>query len=181
MLSQELQQYIVPKVRVGQFIAGGLLMGVIMFSGCISLIANWENYGQPLKLLTLIGAVAGFSVFILSLLLPILFSKVPTKLEVLKKASNFDELDKDAQDKVTADLILNMLATEKIVRGALIEGAIFLNVVVFLLEPHLVSLVVVGAGFLLMLVMFPRVSRVLAKTEDRIRDFRDQNSLATTH
>ncbi|MFK7767864.1 MAG: hypothetical protein AB8B55_11635 [Mariniblastus sp.] len=172
MLSQELQQHVAPRIRVMQAIVAAIIMGAIMFCVCIGFIANWENYGEPMRLLTLIGGFAGVCIYILSFVLPFMFSKVPTSNEVEAKGG-----DPGKQSETIINLILNMVTAEIVVRAALIDGAIFLNLVVFLLDPHIVSLVIAGIGILLLLFLLPRSSKIVSVVEDRLQDFGDQKSM----
>ena len=169
MLSQEQQQQIAPKIQVAQIIGAAMVMGAIFFSVGICFVANWEEIGV-LKLITLIGAFTGFTIFVLSFIISFMFPKIPAGKEITVSGD-------ENRETAAIDSILRIMTTEAIVRAALIEGAILLNLMVFMLEPHLISLVVVGIGILLMAALIPWPTKAMSRVEDRLRDFRDSEAL----
>ncbi len=157
MLTPEQITAIQPKLVVIQLIAAALITGVLVFAGVICAVADWGGLNDRLKMLSLIGAVSGVFMFVLSVVAPKVF------------ASGQAESGPAASDQ--PDVIkthLNSLLTETLIRFALIEAAIFLNSMVFMIESHRVSLVVVGIGILVMLFCFPRRSNMIAVIEDRL-------------
>lgn len=172
MLSQEQHQRVVAKTRMAQLVGAAMVLGAIFCGGCICLLANWENYGV-LKLITLVGGLTGISIFVLSFIIPFVFPKIPASKDI-KESSNVEN-----RDDAVIDSIMQMIFTESITRGAIIEGAILLNMMVFMLEPHLIPLVVAGIGILLMLLLIPWPSRAVSKVEDRLREFRERENLST--
>jgi hypothetical protein len=142
-----------------QIVAGALLVGVLILTGIIFLIVDSERLGNPLKMLTLIASVTAAAMFGLSVVAPGMFaSGTPASVEN-------DESDRQAAIKTAA----NAIFVETLIRFFLIEAAIFLNLMVFFIEPHYASLVVVGIGVLLMLIFFPRQSKMAAAVEDQLR------------
>jgi hypothetical protein len=142
-----------------QIVAGALLVGVLILTGIIFLIVDSERLGNPLKMLTLIASVTAAAMFGLSVVAPGMFaSGTPASVET-------DESDRQAAIKTAA----NAIFVETLIRFFLIEAAIFLNLMVFFIEPHYASLVVVGIGVLLMLIFFPRQSKMAAAVEDQLR------------
>jgi hypothetical protein len=157
MLTPEQITDIRPKLVVIQIIATALIIGVIVFAAVIFAIVDWGNLNARLKMLSLIGTVTGIFMFGLSIVAPKVFA---SGNDVAPPA------DSDQSDAIKS--ILDSLMAENVIRFALIEAAIFLNLMVFMIEPHRAALVVVGIGILLMLICFPRQSRMITTIENRL-------------
>lgn len=159
MLNDDQMTILRPRMLSTQIVAGALLVGVLILTGIIFLIVDSERLGNPLKMLTLIASVTAAAMFGLSVVAPGMFaSGTPASVEN-------DESDRQAAIKTAA----NAIFVETLIRFFLIEAAIFLNLMVFFIEPHYASLVVVGIGVLLMLIFFPRQSKMAAAVEDQLR------------
>ncbi len=159
MLNDDQMTILRPRMLSTQIVAGALLVGVLILTGIIFLIVDSERLGNPLKMLTLIASVTAAAMFGLSVVAPGMFaSGTPASVET-------DESDRQAAIKTAA----NAIFVETLIRFFLIEAAIFLNLMVFFIEPHYASLVVVGIGVLLMLIFFPRQSKMAAAVEDQLR------------
>jgi hypothetical protein len=144
-----------------QVVAGALLLGVLILSGVIFVaLVDLNDLNPAVKMLTLIGAVAGVSLYCVSLVLPKLFSAA-----VNKSGSDSETVQRNA---VTS--IMRSLTTENIARLALIEGGVFLNAVVMILEPHKVTIGILIAGIVLMLLLFPRRGKLISTLEDRLSE-----------
>ena len=157
MLTPEQIADIRPKLVLIQTIAAALIIGVVVFAAVIFAIVDWGNLNDRLKMLSLIGAVTGIFMFGLSIVAPKIF------------ASGRDAAPPADSDQSNAiKPILESLMAENLIRFALIEAAIFLNLMVFMIESHRAALVVVGIGILLMLICFPRQSKMITTIEDRM-------------
>ena len=154
MLTPEQIKNIRPKLVAIQFIAAALIVGVVVFAGVMSAIVDWDNINDRFKMLSLIATASGIFMFTLSIVAPKVF------------ASGNEVVDSDPSTAILA--IINTLMVENLIRFALIEAAVFLNLMVFMIEPHRGSLIVVGVGILLMLICFPRQSKMIAVIEDRL-------------
>ncbi len=157
MVSDEQLALMRPKLATARIIAAALIVGVLIFTGLLFVIVDWEKLGEPLKLLTLIGAVTGVALFAMSIFAPGLFAGGAT-------IGTKDATDSEKEVKSLA----NSFVVETLIRYFLIEGAIFLNLMVFMLEPHKASLIVVAIGVLLMLVSYPRQSALIARVENHL-------------
>ena len=159
MLSDDQKAILRPRMLSTQIVAGALLLGVLVLSGIIFLMVDSERLGNPLRMLTLIASVTAAAMFGLSVVAPGMFaSGTPA-------ANDNDGSGNEAAIKTAA----NAIFVETLIRFFLIEAAIFLNLMVFFIEPHYASLVVSGIGVLLMLVFFPRQSKMAAAVEDQIQ------------
>jgi len=162
MLSKEQTQQVAPKLLATQLVIVAMLIGLIALVAviCFALV-DFDNLNPRIKMLTLIGFVAGMLLFGLSVVVPKIFATdVPVK--------GNDE----AAESSAISAIVNAMFTENVARAAVIEGGVFLNAIVFMLEPHIASLVVIGIGVLLMLASFPLRNRQLATLEERFEQFK---------
>ena len=66
-----------------------------------------------------------------------------------------DEVPTDDQVKKAA----GQIASSHVIRSAIIEGGVFLNLMVLLLERNFISVAVIALGFLLLCVLFPTHGR----------------------
>lgn len=158
MLTPEQTTALRPKLFSIQLVAGALIAGAILFAAVIAAITDWNNFNDRFKLLSLIGTVSGILVLGLSLIVPKVFASGDS--DTLKPASNAQSAIND---------MIGSLTVETLIRFALIESAIMLNLMVVMIEPHRASLVIVGIGVLMMLIWFPRQSKMIATIEDRLR------------
>jgi uncharacterized membrane protein len=158
MLTPEQTENIRPKLAVIQMIAAALIVGVIVFAGVIFAIVDWENLNERIKMLSLFGAATGILMFGFSIVAPRVFA-----------SSHHVALPAKPDQSEAIKPVLDSLMAEHIIRFALIEAAIILNLMVFMIEPHRAALVVVGIGILLMLIFFPRQSNMITTLEDRLR------------
>jgi len=76
-----------------------------------------------------------------------------------------DEVPSEAQIKKAAQQIAN----SHVIRSAIIEGGIFLNLMVLLLERNFISVAVIALGFLLLCVLFPTHSRFTNAISRRLK------------
>jgi len=158
MLTDEQVQQIRPRLLTIQAVAAALIVGDLMFAGAISVVVDWENVAERVKMLTLIGMIAGVFIYALSIVVPKVFAS-GTNLRPPTKVVDQEEIASTA----------NTMMTEVLIRFALINGAIFLNLMVFLIEIHIASLVVAAIGLLLMVALFPRQSNMISTIGDRLR------------
>ena len=124
-----------------------MMMFIIVLAPVVLLSADLKSIFGPPKMLTLIAAIGALGMFSMAGVVSKIFGIQPPQ---------------QSDDQATIKLV-NSLSTESLIRIALIEGAVFLNLLVFMLEPQIVSLVVAGIGFLMMLFYFPRNNSVLRK------------------
>lgn len=158
MLTPEQINAIRPKLFTIQLVAATLFVSVVLFAVVISMITDWENLNDRFKMLSLIGTASGTLVLGLSMIVPRVFASGEPETHLPKSD--------DPQQSISS--ILTSLTVETLIRFALIEAAIFLNLVVMMIEPQRASLVIVGIGVLMMLIWFPRKSKMIAVIDDRL-------------
>ena len=157
MLTPDQIDNIRPKLISIQIISAVLIVGALVFTAMICAIVDWDNLNERLKMLSMIGAVSGILMLGMSFVVPKVFSSGEGGLRS-------DNSDQSEVVKTT----LHSLMVENLIRYALIEAALFLNLMVFLIEPHRAALLIVGIGVLTMLICFPRQSKMIAEIENRL-------------
>lgn len=161
MLDQAQITRIKPKLMLIQVVALALILGAMAFAAVSSVIVDWENRNDQIKMLTLFAMTSGLFIFAMSIFIPKFFATNHTAGQHSTRESVSDK---------SVDAIVPMLMTETVIRYALIEGGVFLNLMVLIIEPHLATAVVAGIGLVLMLAMFPRQSKLISILEFRLRD-----------
>lgn len=157
MLDQEQIKRIQPKLLFIQVIAGALILGALSFAAAMIVIVDWENLNDAVKMLTLFAGATGLFIFVMSIFVPMIFTSHPQATQATD----------GARENSAIDAAVTTLVTESLIRYALLEGGIFLNLMVLIIEPHLASLVVAGIGLLFMLALFPRQSKLISTIENR--------------
>jgi len=159
MLTSEQLAVTRPRLVSTQIIAGALLVGVLLFATITFLMIDTDRLGNPLRMLTLFATVTSAAMFGLAVIAPGMFASGVQR-------PNPDSTDEEKQKAIAT--ASNAIFVETLIRFCLIEAAIFLSLMVFFIEPHYATLVVVGIGVLLMLFFFPRQSKMVSKIEDQI-------------
>lgn len=165
MLSNDQLQPLLLRIRMSQLIAALLIVGAIVFIGLISFIADWENMNERAKMLNLFAGATGIFVLMLSLFVPKMFFAVPHLRPQKKSNGDSPNAPQPPVDPALVNEFSQSLMSENILRYALIDGAIFLNLVVFTIEPHISSFIVAGIGIALMILLFPRKAKMVASLQ----------------
>ena len=153
MLSEDQQSQIRARVRQFQLAAIGMMIFVLVLLPLVLFTVDLKHiYGQA-KLLTMIAAVGAIGMLAMATVVPKIFGG-PTPNR--------------PNDEAVRSMAYS-LSLESLIRFALLEGAVFLNLIVFMLEPHIVSLTVAGIGFLLMLFFFPSSKRISSTIDRRLQ------------
>ena len=166
MLSDQLLETFKPKLLALQIVPLAMMGGAVVFAGAISTMADWSVVDRPFKIFNLIGAGTAVCMYVLAFVVPSLFPKTPDQLP-----QPGDQLSSDLEEKAVSGII-GLLTTETIIRYALIEGGVMLNLMVLMLEARWVSVIVAGLGFVLMLLCFPLNSRLQDRISDRFDAWR---------
>ena len=153
MLSEEQRTKLRPRVASLQSIAGAMLAGAILAAVVIGTIADWDELGDPLSMLPLIGAVFGMLMVGSGIVFPLVFAG-----ELATGDSEEEKLKSAAQ----------AVSVEYLVRFALVEAALFTNLLVLMLDLHTVTLGIVGLAILTFLFLFPIQSRFIGSVEKRL-------------
>jgi hypothetical protein len=166
-----------------QIIVFALVMGIVSFLGVVVFIRHGPNPPNAANntgpMLTYLGIGFAALMLVLHFVLPLLFVSNVRRL-IVKGAWN----PAGRGDPVSAEHLSRMSDADKlcslfplyqsqlIVSAAVLEGAAFFNLIAYLLEGDVVSLVVVGLLLAVMLVRFPtnnRAERFLSEQLELLR------------
>ena len=125
-------------------------------------------------MLTLLGAMTGFMLYGISLIVPRLITASTTQIAAELMAKNAQQTD---QDDSIIDSLLSNFTVNRTMFFAFVEGAIFLNLITFKLEVSAAALVVLAIGFILLIVTFPFNFRSLSWLETNQRLVKDEMKL----
>lgn len=146
------------RIQVAQIIWSALIMGVLTFLG-VTLMTP----GVPQKpLIAFMGLGGAIGMAVLRFIVPGVLVRTQTKN---LKAVDASELEVRLSELYQTKLIIGM---------ALLEGAAFFNLVSYMAERQWWTLAVVGGLLLLMVSMFPSVTRFEAWAEDIKRNLQNQ-------
>ncbi len=173
MLTREQSERIKPRLLAIQIVSLGILMGAILFAGVVATIIDWNDLNRNVKLMSLIGAATGCSMYGLAFIALKIFSSSSTQSLAFELKKSNQELDEEQ----AIDGCLNQLLTNKIIFSAIVEGAIFLNLMTFMLEQSVVALTVAGAGILLLVISFPFKSRLIGQLTNQLRGVKEDFQL----
>ena len=135
-----------------QIIAGALMSGVAIF-GIIVLVMTTgrESHGTTLAY---IAAGFGFLMVVLRFVVPAAIAK--SQIEGLARGAD----QSDTSEMADRMPLLAIYQTQMIIGFALLEGAGFFNLIVYLIEVQVLSLVVTAVVLAIMSMTFPARDRV---------------------
>jgi len=140
-----------------RLIFAGLPMGAIIFFLIVMVLSLGEAWTGELTPLSAIGILVGFASMGAS---GVVLKLVQTRqYEGLKQSFGIADRSPHKTDQWTDQQVkslLGMWQTTSIIRVAVIEGALFLNLVATLVDRNFLSLGIIGCLFLAMLGLFPR-------------------------
>ncbi|MCA8986914.1 MAG: hypothetical protein KDA78_04705 [Planctomycetaceae bacterium] len=132
-----------PSKQVCMMIAGSLMMGVLIFGAVMAAQGKFRN-PNPDPVLTGIGVGAAALMAVLSFVIPPII------------VSNAARQMKSGGRQLTEQNYLALFQTQMIIRFAMLEGAIFMNLVL----DHQFSLPVAAALLVNMILQFPTPGRI---------------------
>ena len=159
MLSDEQFQTVQPKLKILQIIIVALCGGVLTFALVTNVMVPWAQSAMDISMLPLLGAAASFFSIILSFVLPGLAANSVPKIS--------DDDGPALQKKHLSDAA-SVFMTGRIIRGGLLEGGCFLNLVVYLLEQSRLSLIAAVIGLFLLMLSFPTAFAMRRWLEARV-------------
>ena len=162
-----MQQSIEQKARVIQVVCGALIMGVIFFAAVLSMIADWDPTHFDLTLLSIVGLVIAAGCYAVSVFLPNMMAGNALQVIADQIRNSKRELNSDEG----RNLVANQYVTTTIVRYAVIEGAVFANLLFFFVDHAAVCLVVAAIGLALMILFFPFPGRMMTWVQNQISNY----------
>lgn len=154
-------------VLTQQIIAASLIAGVTIFAMVVTVIRSVQGplFNAKVGLdspLVLVGFVVAVSAAMMNVLLPNLMFRTPP--EQLKTARTREE---------RVEAIRGMIQTKLIVQYAILEGAAFLNIILFMFEGSGLNLGLAIVLLLLMSAHFPTAGRIEADLETRLAELKN--------
>ena len=122
MLSEEQTTRLRPQIISLQSIAGAMIVASTLAASVIAMIANWDEIGDPLSMLPLIGAVFGLLMIGSGIVFPLVF------------AGEFATGESEEKQIKSA---VHSVSVEYLVRFSLVEAALFTNLLVLMLDLHI--------------------------------------------
>lgn len=156
------------RLMVITIIALAMTTGAGIFAGYVCLTADWEVVDRPPKVFNVMGAVTGFLIYGISFAATMLFPRTP---DTIRPPTSRDNSTSTAVEDSAIQGIIKLITTEYAVRYALMEGAIFLNIMVLMLEARWLTVVTVCVGFALMVLRFPFKFRTTAQLCQRFEEW----------
>lgn len=174
MLTAEQQNKIQPKLKTILIIYSALGMGMLSLGGVIAAIVDWKKLSTEADMMALMGAIAGLMTFGMSFIVPKLMSANPAEIAASLTKQN-------GTTAVPPEQIINGLVSNytnsRIIAGALLEGGVFLNLILLLIEPTTVSIAVVSIGFLIFVFRFPFLGRQMAQLDSDLKEVQRELTL----
>ena len=173
MIKQAVKDRFKPQLLTMMIICGALIMGATTFAILISTITDWTEVGDPSSpsMLALMGLIFGGMMVMLSFIVPIVSRRANIR-QLTDRYASPDLYEKSkpslGEDDGLIHKLLATFQTSMIIRFAMIEGAVFLNLMLFMVERNPINLIVGGVGLLIMLAMLPLPGRVWNWVESTI-------------
>jgi hypothetical protein len=166
MLSDAQKAALLPVARTLQIIVAALAIGVVTFFIVVLLIVKGEGQnaggGAASPLITYIALGAAVAAAFLALTIPNMIS-ARQRMEIASgKAGLRSQMSQMLPLKPEFRELAPLVAiyhARVIIFGALLEGAAFFNLIAYMIEHQMLSLVVAGCLLLMMLSQFPTPSR----------------------
>ncbi|MDB5351877.1 MAG: hypothetical protein JWN86_3124 [Planctomycetota bacterium] len=164
-------------VRTSQIIAGSLVAGVCMFLTVTFVMRSPKAFAPapwdimpPQAMITLLGLVMAAMMIVLSFVIPRQIVATSRRSLITTKPADLDKSD------VTGNGLFGVYQTQMIIGLAMLEGAAFFNVIAFLIEGHIPSLMAAGVLVLIMLSRFPTQGNIAAWVEDQKSLIREERN-----
>lgn len=152
----------VQAVRGMQFITFALAFGSAFVTGIMLFINKGNINGQP-ELVSIIGFAMAAAHFIAHAIVP--------KFVMAKQLESISKTELQAMSAEDQKMtIVTSMRTGHIVGSAILEGAVFLNAIAYLLEEWVGSVAIAGVFVVLIILRTPTVFGTQNKVSDRLRE-----------
>ena len=153
MLSEEQKTRLRPRLVALQSTAGAMFVASTLAGTVIATLASWDELGDRLSMLPLIGAIFGMLMIGSAIVFPLVFAG--------ESATGDSE-----EGKIKS--AVQSITVEYLVRFALVQAAFFTNLLVLMLDLHTLTLGIVGLATITFLFLFPFQSRFIRAVEKRL-------------
>jgi hypothetical protein len=164
MQNTEEAELVAHKVQVVRLLIIGLWFGVLIAMVMVFVVAGGATAAMPPGLLTTVGLLASLPSLVMALILPRIIGNSAVSM-----------LIRTAPDQPRGGLawrqrLLNVWQSSTIVGVALLEGAALINVILFLAERHVISLIAAAVLAGGMAAFWPTINRAADWLEARLRE-----------
>lgn len=168
------QQDIRGTVQTTRIIVLAMGLGVLAFGG-VTLIQGLPDLQAPLEMLTLLSVFAGILAAVTSLIAPRVFAAEGCRKIAAGLGQPGGEASaQPAGAQTDAAKLAAVYQSKTIVAAAVLEGAAFFALVVYMVERHVASLAVAAVLLLGLLAHIPTTASVEGWISDRLGKMRDQ-------
>ncbi len=155
-MNPEMITRIRPSIKTMQGISLALIMGPFLFVAVILAAIGTEDLHTEPKMLILLAAATGLLNYVLSFFFGPVFRKTVNATDPVQLSD--------------VKTVVGGMQTSHIIQCAMIEGGIYLNLVVLLLDHGMINLVIGALGTLLLLLLFPTEGRTVRGIEKRLNE-----------
>ena len=142
------------------------MAGVVFFVVVVFLMTDLGKFNTSFSIIVLVGLVVAIPAFLCSFVVPRIVANTGLKTTANKLDDDGHKFDSETGLKS----FFGIFQLSTILRYAMIEGAVFLNLCLFVVEASVVSPIVAAIGLVIMILMFPRRDPTLAWVEQRVSD-----------
>lgn len=161
-------------VQTTRIIVLAMGLGVLAF-GSVTLILGLPDLQAPLEMLTMLSVFAGILAAVMSLIAPrFVVAEACRKIAAETGPPSGDASAQPAGAQTDAAKLAAAYQTKTIVAAAVLEGAAFFALVVYMVERHVASLAVAAVLLLGLLAHIPTTASVEGWISDRLGKMRDQ-------
>lgn len=163
------------KVRVLQIIIGGMIVGCLLLLLVSLFLATLGKHEADKQLLTYIGLAAAGMILGVWIVAPgVIISQGRKNIYRTQLLENEQSNPKQAEDKTEKenDSALSLIAlffTKTLVAGALLEGAVFLLLIIYIAESSILSVSAAIVLLILPIAQMPTIGRVTNWIENQMR------------
>ena len=169
MLRQDQIDSIAPVIQTTQIINAALIMGLLVFGAVAATIVTWDDVHMNFTIMPVVGLLFALMGVGISVVVPRLIdvSAARTTAGQMKTGEHKSIGEKGIQR------IAGQFQVRHIVQMALIEGAAFMNLLLFVIDHSLVALIVAGLCLMFLFVGFPSSNRIVNWTENQLERIQD--------
>lgn len=175
MADTDWREQLPAKVRTLQIVIGALSFGCLPLLVIAIFVSQNANNAVDQPMLTYIAlAMAGMILGVWTFLPGVIVSQGRKEIQrkllsPTEKASDKSADDKVEKEKSKAQGLFGLFQTKTIIAGALLEGAVFLLLIAYLVEHNIFSILAAVAMLLLLTAHIPTIGRVTNWIENQMR------------
>ena len=164
MLKQDQIDSLSTNIRVAQIIAIALTVGVLV-AGCVfASLVPWGETHTRLTVMAAVGVFFAISSAVLAMVLPRIIEASAARVA----ATEFKHSDGKTLSVQGLKTVAQQFQTTQIMKMAIIEGAAFLNILIFFIDKSQLALIAAGVCVLLLVFSFPTANKFISSVENQL-------------